>query len=187
MRFRVDGGDWGLTSREQQVILLLSDGASSAQISHAFGIDPETVDQHIESARRKMGARNRIELAALAVKGGLVVEDVAARPVVWEVTWEAESVVSSVTPRYLGRAAIRRFSGMASMLDRPFTDWMADWREKLGPALDVLPLLEPGGPPIAVDGVRIVIPDTGIEFEWSARIEVAGHDRYLLVIPTPLP
>ena len=181
------GNQWDLTNRERQVLLILSDGATSAQIAHAFGLSTDTVDQHIESARGKMGARNRIELAALAVKEELVVDDAAARPVVWEVTWEAESVVSSVTPRYLGRAAIRRFSGMASMLDRPFTDWMADWREKLGPALDVLPLLEPGGPPISVDGVRIVIPDTGIEFEWSARIEVAGHDRYLLVIPTPLP
>lgn len=168
-------------------MLLLSDGASSPQIAHAFGIDPETVDQHIESARDKLGARNRIELAALAVKDGLVVEDAAARPVVWELTWEAESVVSSVTPRYLGRAAIRRYPGMASMLDRKFSDWMPSWKARLAPALDPLPSLEIGSPPVEITGARIIIPDTGIEVEWAARIEAAGRDRYLLVIPTPLP
>ena len=168
-------------------MLLLADGASSAQIAHAFGIDPETVDQHIESARRKMGARNRIELAALSVKDGLVVEDAAARPVVWELTWDRNSAVSSVTPRYLGRAAIRRYPGMASMLDRPFSDWMPDWGARLAPALDPLPSLEVGSPPVEITGARIIIPDTGIELEWAAWIEAAGRDRYLPVIPTPLP
>lgn len=179
--------EWGLTHRERQVLLLVADGATSDQIAHALGLKSDTADQHINSARRKLGARNRIELAALAVRDGLVVADAAVRPVVWEVAWSADQVASSVTPRYLGRAAIRRFPGMLSMLDRPFSDWMPDWEERLAPVLDPLPSLEIGSPPVQIAGARIIIPDTGLEFEWSAQVEAAGNDRYLLEISTPLP
>lgn len=169
------------------MLLLVADGATSAQIAHGLGIDRETVEQHIASSRDKAGARNRIELAALAVKEGIVGSDAAMRPVVWEVEWEGDGTVASVIPRYLGRAAVRRFPGFGRIIDRPFSDWMSDWKELLGPALDVLPLLEPGGSPVTVDGVKIIIPESDIEFEWSASIEAAGRDHFLLRITTPLP
>ena len=180
-------GEWGLTRRERQVLLLVADGATSDQIAHALGLKSDTVNQHLNSTREKLGARNRIELATLAVRDHLVVADAAARPVVWEVAWSADQVASSVTPRYLGRAAIRRFPGMLSMLDRPFADWMPDWEERLAPALEPLPSLEIGSSPVEITGARIIIPDTGLEVEWSAWVEAAGKGRYLFVIYTPLP
>lgn len=52
-----------LSTREEQVLMLVGDGHASASIAALLGIDRTTVDSHVLSARRKLGARSRREAA----------------------------------------------------------------------------------------------------------------------------
>ncbi len=62
----VQRGDTGLVSpRESEVLALVSEGCSSAEIARRLGISSGTVDSHIRSAVRKLGARGRVEAAAM--------------------------------------------------------------------------------------------------------------------------
>jgi len=51
------------TLREQECIALLRQGFTDAEISVALGVALTTVRAHLQNARRKAGARNRMELA----------------------------------------------------------------------------------------------------------------------------
>jgi DNA-binding CsgD family transcriptional regulator len=56
----------GLSERERQVLDLVLRGLTDAAISARLGISARTVETHIQSARRKLGASNRDQAAALA-------------------------------------------------------------------------------------------------------------------------
>ncbi len=60
-----------LTARETEVVALVVDGLSEREIAESLGITRSTVHFHVERARQKLGARNRAQLAALAVARGL--------------------------------------------------------------------------------------------------------------------
>jgi DNA-binding CsgD family transcriptional regulator len=60
------------TERELQVLDLLANGASTAEVSTKLGITKRTVEDHIKNASIKLGARNRTHAIALAVYAGLV-------------------------------------------------------------------------------------------------------------------
>lgn len=61
-----------LTVRELQVVKLLAEGRSNADISQELILSPRTVHSHVSNALRKTGCSNRTELAVLAIKEGLV-------------------------------------------------------------------------------------------------------------------
>jgi DNA-binding NarL/FixJ family response regulator len=61
-----------LTERETQVLRLLARGKSNNEIAETMFIAPSTVKTHVENVQRKLGARNRVELAARAWETGLV-------------------------------------------------------------------------------------------------------------------
>jgi regulatory LuxR family protein len=61
-------------------MLLLVQGASTKSISQILGLSPRTVDVHASSIIRKLGARNRIHAAALAVHAGIVTPHLDALP-----------------------------------------------------------------------------------------------------------
>ena len=61
-----------LTVREIEVIQLLTAGATNDEIGARLYLSPRTVQTHIERAREKVDARNRTELAVIAVREGLV-------------------------------------------------------------------------------------------------------------------
>ncbi len=61
-----------LTAREQEVMILLVQGASAKLISRLLLLSPRTVDAHASSIIRKLGARNRTHAVALAVHAGIV-------------------------------------------------------------------------------------------------------------------
>jgi two-component system NarL family response regulator len=61
-----------LTSREQQVLALVVEGASNAQIAHKLGIADGTVKNHISSIFEKLGVTQRTEAVAVAIKRGIV-------------------------------------------------------------------------------------------------------------------
>lgn len=52
-----------LTLTEEAVLRQVATGATSREVSVALGIAPTTVDQHVEAARRKLGAATRLEAA----------------------------------------------------------------------------------------------------------------------------
>jgi DNA-binding NarL/FixJ family response regulator len=69
-----------LTPREAEVLELLQDGATNAQIAHELSIGIETVRTHARNIYRKLGIASRRELARLARQEPVVV-DSERRPV----------------------------------------------------------------------------------------------------------
>jgi DNA-binding NarL/FixJ family response regulator len=59
-----------LTSREEQVLLTVAQGRTNSEIATDLHISPSTVKTHLASLMRKLGARNRVELAMWAHETG---------------------------------------------------------------------------------------------------------------------
>lgn len=59
-----------LTSREEQVLLPVAQGRTNSEIAAGLHISPSTVKTHLASLMRKLGARNRVELAMWAHETG---------------------------------------------------------------------------------------------------------------------
>ena len=63
------GSNGLLTAREHQVLKLVGAGATSTEVGATLGVARSTVDSHVRSAMRKLGASTRAQ-AALAIAGG---------------------------------------------------------------------------------------------------------------------
>jgi DNA-binding NarL/FixJ family response regulator len=61
-----------LTPREQDVLILLSDGLSNAQIGDRLFLSPRTVEKYVSSLLRKTDTNNRSELLRFAISHHLV-------------------------------------------------------------------------------------------------------------------
>lgn len=61
-----------LTSREQDVLALISDGLSNAQIGDRLYLSPRTVEKYVSSLLRKTDTSNRAELVRFALDHHLV-------------------------------------------------------------------------------------------------------------------
>ncbi len=61
-----------LTYREQEVLALLCQRQTNVEIAAALFLSPRTVETHVAHVIAKLGATNRREAAAQAVRGGLV-------------------------------------------------------------------------------------------------------------------
>ena len=62
----------GLTSRQVEVLALMVDGLSNAEIAHRLFISTRTVDHHVSTVLAKLDARTRAEAVSLALKTGLL-------------------------------------------------------------------------------------------------------------------
>jgi DNA-binding CsgD family transcriptional regulator len=62
---------FGLTAREQDVLRLLINGQPDKEIAEALFVGQRTVETHVSNLLAKLGARNRAEAAAIAVREGL--------------------------------------------------------------------------------------------------------------------
>ncbi len=62
----------GLTSRERQVLELLSEGHTMRQIATRLGISPRTVETHVAKLYRKLGVTTRVQAVSRAATLGLV-------------------------------------------------------------------------------------------------------------------
>lgn len=62
----------GVTARELDVLRLLAAGNSNAEIARELGIAVHTVERHVASVYRKIGARGRADATAYALRGGIV-------------------------------------------------------------------------------------------------------------------
>ena len=63
-----------LTRREREVMGLLSEGLTNAQIAARLFIAPSTAKVHVRHILEKLGARNRLQ-AVLRAQGGLETEE----------------------------------------------------------------------------------------------------------------
>ncbi|MEW2066488.1 response regulator transcription factor [Streptomyces sp. NPDC007346] len=60
-----------LSPREREVVVLLAEGLTNAEIAAALFITVGTVKTHLTNVQAKLGARNRVEIAAWAWRSGL--------------------------------------------------------------------------------------------------------------------
>jgi DNA-binding CsgD family transcriptional regulator len=54
----------GLTEREREIALLIARGASNPEIAQQLFLSRKTIERHVSNVLKKVGARNRAELAA---------------------------------------------------------------------------------------------------------------------------
>lgn len=62
----------GLTDREQEVLLLLAEGATNDQIAASLVISPKTVERHRENIMHKLNLHSRAELVRYAIRKGII-------------------------------------------------------------------------------------------------------------------
>lgn len=62
---RTTGGVGGLTDREAEVLRLVAEGLTDAQIGERLFLSPHTVHRHVANARAKLGVSSRAAAAAL--------------------------------------------------------------------------------------------------------------------------
>lgn len=62
----------GLTTREQEVLQYLADGASNDEIADILNISPNTVARHRENIMRKLNLHSRTELVKYAIRKGII-------------------------------------------------------------------------------------------------------------------
>lgn len=61
-----------LTERQRQILEHTIDGLSAEEISKQLNLSPFTVNEHLDAVRRKLGAANRAEAIAIALKKHLL-------------------------------------------------------------------------------------------------------------------
>jgi two-component system response regulator NreC len=62
----------GLTPREEEVLALLADGDSNAEIGSKLSISPKTVARHRENIMHKLNMHSRTELVKFAIRKGII-------------------------------------------------------------------------------------------------------------------
>ena len=64
-----------LTSRERDIVRLLAQGMSNAEIAQALFVEPSTVRSHLGRAMTKLGTRDRLQTVVWAYRTGLAAPD----------------------------------------------------------------------------------------------------------------
>ena len=62
-----------LTPRQREVVVLIAEGLTNAEIGQRLTITPGTAANHVEAMLRRLDVRSRVQAAMWAVAHGLVV------------------------------------------------------------------------------------------------------------------
>ena len=65
-------GDGPLSEREREVLRLVADGLSDAEIARRLIVSPHTVHRHVANIRTKLRQPSRAAAAAYAAREGLI-------------------------------------------------------------------------------------------------------------------
>jgi DNA-binding CsgD family transcriptional regulator/tetratricopeptide (TPR) repeat protein len=71
-RPRTRGNPAGLTGRELEVLILLAEGLTNAELATRLFVSPKTVDHHVSAILRKLGEANRSAAVAAARREGML-------------------------------------------------------------------------------------------------------------------
>ena len=61
-----------LSAREKEILQKVAFGATTKEVAHDLGISPHTVKTHLERIFEKLGANDRAQAVAIAIRRGLV-------------------------------------------------------------------------------------------------------------------
>ena len=61
-----------LTDRERDVVVAVAEGLGNAEVGQRLYISEATVKTHLAAAQDKLGARNRVGVAVIAERAGLL-------------------------------------------------------------------------------------------------------------------
>lgn len=61
-----------LSKREREILQRVADGATTRQVATDLGISPHTVKTHLERIFEKLGANDRAQAVAIAIRAGVV-------------------------------------------------------------------------------------------------------------------
>jgi DNA-binding NarL/FixJ family response regulator len=67
-----DLGQFGLTAREREVLVLVTDGRSNGEIAQELFITRKTASVHVSNILSKLGVSTRVQAAAVAHRRGLI-------------------------------------------------------------------------------------------------------------------
>lgn len=70
----------GLTPRELEILCLIGQGMATADIAKHLHRSEKTVEWHRVSLGNKLGVSNRVELARIAIRSGLIATSVESKP-----------------------------------------------------------------------------------------------------------
>ena len=62
----------GLTPRQLQILTMLAEGASDAEVARALGIAERTLRWHLANVHERLGSRSRVQMMALALRRRLL-------------------------------------------------------------------------------------------------------------------
>lgn len=69
---RGDDDHKALSAREREVLRMLAEGGSYAEIGTALFLSPDTIRAHAQRAMTKLGARTRTQAVAVALRGDMI-------------------------------------------------------------------------------------------------------------------
>lgn len=61
-----------LSKREREILQKIANGATTKEVASELGISPHTVKTHLERIFEKLGANDRAQAVAIAIRTGLV-------------------------------------------------------------------------------------------------------------------
>jgi two-component system, NarL family, nitrate/nitrite response regulator NarL len=64
----LQSSNWGLATRETDVMMLLREGKNNKEIGDVLGLSEKTIKRHMSSIMQKLGAKSRLEVVVLVNK-----------------------------------------------------------------------------------------------------------------------
>lgn len=108
-----------LTPREREILTLIAEGDSLAEIAQKLSRSLKTIESHRLSIGRKLKAGNRVELAKIAIAHGLVALDaneIGSANDTSSLTQQWITEINSAIQQATGRELLKRFCKAASLL-----------------------------------------------------------------------